>query len=116
MVEILPRVIADVHHRSIVVGAHVHRDVDQEHDREVLPTIHDIGTVATRDQAQAVLDSNICTYKARTEFDQTQFILVGRLNILSKTFLLIHWNDWEVYALKTIDLFAMVFTVIHVSP
>lgn len=84
VVEILLLVIVDVHHQLIVVEAHGHQDVDQELDREVPQIIHDIGIVATRDQAQAVLDSNFfCTYKIRTEFDQTQFILVGRLNILS---------------------------------
>lgn len=62
VVETLPHVIADVHHRLIDAEAHGHRDVDQELDREVPQIIHGIGTVVTRDQAQAARDSNIFLY------------------------------------------------------
>lgn len=62
VVEILPHVIVDVHRRLIDVEAHGHRDVDQELVREVPQIIHGIGTVVTRDQAQAARDSNIFMY------------------------------------------------------
>lgn len=95
VVEILLLVIGDVHHQSIVVEAHDHHDVDQELDREVPQIIHGIGTVVTRDQVLAALDSNFfCTYKIRTESDQFQFILVGHLNILSKTIFTDSF-DWQ---------------------
>lgn len=117
-VEIHLLVIVDVHHQLTVVEAHGRQDVDQELDREVPQIIHGIGTVAIRDQAQAALDSNLfCTYNIRTEFDPTQFILVGRLNILSKTIFTDSFDhiDREVYALKnTIHLSTTVFMAIHV--
>ena len=114
-VEILLHVIADVHLQLIAVEAHGHRDVDQELDREVPQIIHGIVTVVTRDQARAARDSNfLCTYKIRTEFDQTQFILVGRLNILSKAVFTDSFKniDREVYALKTVH---DGITVIYIS-
>lgn len=97
-VEILLLVIGDVHRQLIVAEAHGHQDVDQELVHVVPQIIHDIGTVATRDQALAVLDSNLfCTYKIRTQFDQSQFILIGRLNILSKIIFTNSFDriDWE---------------------
>lgn len=65
--EILLHVIGDVHHPSTAVGAHDHRDAGQEPDREVPRIIHGIDIVATRDQAQAVLDSNFLFFFVYTK-------------------------------------------------